>query len=97
MTNDEITIGILAGGKARRMNNADKGLVKFKNKRFIDHILDEINKDFVNIIISSNRNIDEYNKLQKNVYKDEFEGYQGPLAGIYTLLNNCKTKHQNID
>ena len=51
MTNDEITIGILAGGKARRMNNADKGLVKFKNKRFIDHILDEINKDFVNIII----------------------------------------------
>ena len=26
MTNDEITIGILAGGKARRMNNADKGL-----------------------------------------------------------------------
>ena len=45
MTNDEITIGILAGGKARRMNNADKGLVKFKNKRFIDHILDEINKD----------------------------------------------------
>ena len=91
MTNDEITIGILAGGKARRMNNADKGLVKFKNKRFIDHILDEINKDSVNIIISSNRNIDEYNKLQKNVYKDEFEGYQGPLAGIYTLLNNCKT------
>ena len=50
MTNDEITIGILAGGKARRMNNADKGLVKFKNKRFIDHILDEINKDFANII-----------------------------------------------
>ena len=54
MTNDEITIGILAGGKARRMNNADKGLVKFKNKRFIDHILDEINNDFVNIIISLN-------------------------------------------
>ena len=27
LTNDDITIGILAGGRATRMNNQDKGLM----------------------------------------------------------------------
>ena len=58
MTNDEITIGILAGGKARRMNNADKGLVKFRNKRFIDHILDEINKKRAEELAKQKKEVD---------------------------------------
>ena len=33
------TLAILAGGKSTRMNNNNKALLLYKEKKFIDHII----------------------------------------------------------
>ena len=40
LTKEDITVGILAGGKATRMNNKDKGLVLVNKKPLIEKILE---------------------------------------------------------
>ena len=38
-----ISAVILAGGKARRMNGADKGLQLLQNKPLISHVIERLN------------------------------------------------------
>ena len=47
------TLAILAGGKSSRMNYNNKALLKYKEKNFIEHIIDA-GKDYKEIIIISN-------------------------------------------
>ena len=49
------TLAILAGGKSSRMNYNNKALLKYKEKKFIEYIIDA-GKDFKEIIIISNNN-----------------------------------------
>ena len=52
------TLAILAGGKSSRMNYNNKALLSYKEKKFIEHII-EAGKEYKEIIIVSN-NIEEY-------------------------------------
>ena len=47
------TLAILAGGKSSRMNYNNKALLTYKEKRFIEHII-EAGKDYKEVIIISN-------------------------------------------
>lgn len=77
-----IEVFILAGGESSRMGT-DKGLVDFKGKPMILHILDLLDKMHLQTsIISSNA---EYLKFGKPVYKDVIPN-KGPLGGLYTAL-----------
>jgi len=42
LTNDDITIGILAGGRATRMNSQDKGLMLVHGIPIIKKIINKI-------------------------------------------------------
>tara|TARA_R110001599_G_scaffold148486_1_gene332181 strand:+ start:14598 stop:15206 length:609 start_codon:yes stop_codon:yes gene_type:complete len=80
-----VTALILAGGAGRRMNGQDKGLIKWQSKPLIAHIIDRLPENIEQILISCNRNINQY-QAYANTVSDELANYQGPLAGIYAAL-----------
>lgn len=81
---------ILAGGEGKRFNRKDKGLVTLNNKPLIQHIIERISPQVDDIIISANRNIDEYKKYTSQVIHDKTDDYQGPLSGIKACIPDCK-------
>ena len=86
-----ITGIILAGGKSSRMGT-DKGFVIYKNKAFIQHIIEAINPLVDDIIIISNN--PDYDVFRLKRFDDIIEN-AGPLAGVYTGLHFTKIL-QNI-
>ena len=82
------TLAILAGGKSSRMNNNNKALLLYKERKFVEHII-SAGKDYKEIIIVAN---DEapYKDLNLKVVKDIHKG-NGPLSGIHSALVNSET------
>ena len=82
------TLAILAGGKSTRMNNNNKALLLYKEKKFIDHII-AAGKDYKEIIIVANDK-SPYKSLNLRVVEDIHCG-NGPLSGIHSALVNSTT------
>ena len=82
-----ITGIILAGGKSSRMGT-DKGFVMYKNKAFIQHIIEAIHPLVDEIIIVSNN--PDYDVFKLKRVNDIIEN-AGPLAGVYTGLFESET------
>jgi molybdopterin-guanine dinucleotide biosynthesis protein A len=80
---------ILAGGRGKRFDNQDKGLIKLNNKPLIEHVIERIQPQVDDIVISANRNIETYNKYSSFVTKDSDDNYCGPLAGIASSIPLC--------
>lgn len=83
---------ILAGGKGSRFNGIDKGLMQLKDKALIGHLINRIQPQVPNIIISANRNLEKYRQFGFPVYQDDIDDYAGPLAGILKALEKCNTE-----
>ena len=81
---------ILAGGEGKRADGVDKGLILYKNKPLIEHIINAVKFQVDDIVISANRNIENYQKYSENVITDAPNIYRGPLAGIAASLPYCK-------
>ncbi len=88
-----VTGVILAGGRGQRMAGADKGWVEYQGRPLIEHALSAIRPVVGQVIISANRNISEYQRLESRVVTDQESGFQGPLAGIFSALANIKTDY----
>lgn len=86
-----ITVAILAGGRARRMGEQDKGLIMLNDKPLIKHVIDTIFPQNSNIIINANRNIAQYESFGFPVIQDEWPEYQGPLAGMASMMEKVTT------
>lgn len=80
---------ILAGGKGKRVGSVDKGLLEYKNKPLIEHMINIIAPQVDDIVISANRNTERYEGYTRKVVSDESEDYLGPLAGISAALPHC--------
>lgn len=89
----DITAVILAGGKGRRLGGQDKGLVHYKNKPLIEHIIESIQPQVATILINANRNQETYMGYGFPVINDELSDYQGPLAGFATAMKTVNTSH----
>jgi molybdopterin-guanine dinucleotide biosynthesis protein A len=81
----DITVLILCGGGSHRMGGKDKGLIDFNGKPMILHSIEELSRQFPEIIISANNNIDQYQSLGHQVIQDSIDD-AGPLGGIYSVL-----------
>ena len=92
ITKNEITAVILAGGQASRMDGEDKGLIVFRELPLIAHVVNATKPKVSQILISANRNFEEYTNFGK-VISDDLKGYQGPLAGISKALKVCSTPY----
>jgi molybdopterin molybdotransferase len=92
----QVTGLILCGGEGRRMGGVDKGLVSFHGKALVDIAIARLAPQVGKIIISANRNIQQYMQRECVVIKDpDFQddgpNYEGPLAGILAGLRHCTT------
>jgi len=87
-----ITAVILAGGQGSRLAGLDKGLLELNKKPLVRHIIERIQPQVSNIIISANRNIEAYSKFGFSVYEDETSDFAGPLAGILKALQQCQSE-----
>jgi molybdopterin-guanine dinucleotide biosynthesis protein A len=81
---------ILAGGEGKRVDGRDKGLIHYQGKTLIQHVIDIVRQESDEIIISANRNIEEYKTYGYKVISDNNEQFRGPLAGIAASLPACQ-------
>ena len=88
-----ITAVILAGGKGRRLEGQDKGLIIYQNKMLIQHVIERIQPQVFDIVINANRNQETYETFGYSVIRDEMKDFQGPLAGFATAMKSVKTDY----
>ena len=84
---NDITAVILAGGKARRMDGEDKGLINLNGRAMIDYIISALRPQAGNIIINANRNPQQYGIYGLPVVADMLGDYFGPLVGMATGMH----------
>jgi molybdopterin-guanine dinucleotide biosynthesis protein A len=75
-------VSILCGGKSSRMQS-EKGLALYKNKPFIEHIIDAVLPVTSKIQLITNSC--DYDYLKYNTIHDVLPD-KGPIGGIYTAL-----------
>ena len=88
----DITAVILAGGQGSRLAGLDKGLVELNKIPLAQHLIERIQPQVSEIVISANRNIETYEKFGFTVYEDDITDFAGPLAGILKALQQCKSE-----
>lgn len=93
LTKQDVTAVILAGGKGRRMQGEDKGLVELADRPLIEYVIDAIKPQVKTIIINANRNQSLYSHYGYPVISDTLDNYQGPLAGFFSAMNETSTSH----
>ena len=89
---------ILSGGRATRMNGADKGLVQLRKKPLIHHVIARSKPQVDEILINANREIEQYEAFGYPVLKDisrqdEKADFLGPLAGFSLGLQHAKHEY----
>lgn len=82
---------VLAGGMGRRMGSVDKGLVEFRGKPMVAHVIERFAPQVQSLVINANRSLTEYGALGYSVISDEVGGFAGPLAGLHAGLKACAT------
>ena len=71
------------------MQGQDKGLLEWHGKPMIEHILSSLGDKHRPIIINANRNIERYRQYGHDVISDDYDNYQGPLAGMLSAMQHC--------
>ncbi len=90
---NQITAVVLAGGRGQRMGGRDKGLVNLDDKPLIEHVLSRITPQVGKLLISANRNLDQYRQYGYKVITDDMADYQGPLAGVVRAMSLVDTEY----
>ena len=83
---------ILAGGQARRFNEAPKGLKMLGKLTLIEHIVDEFKSQLPNITLNTSHpaytDFVRQHGLNLPVVEDKTPPYSGPLAGLYACMSH---------
>lgn len=87
----DVTGVLLAGGRARRMNGRDKGLIELAGRALAAHALDRLRPQVAGVLLNANRNQSDYAALGVAVVPDSIEGYLGPLAGLLAGMEAAST------
>ncbi|MDJ0834396.1 MAG: molybdenum cofactor guanylyltransferase MobA [Gammaproteobacteria bacterium] len=93
ITRDDVTIVILAGGKGRRMQGEDKGLLAYRERPLIQHVIDAASRQCQRILINANRNQDQYQAFGYPVIADLVPDFPGPLAGFFSAMQAASTDY----
>lgn len=81
-----VTGVILSGGRGSRMGGVDKGLLPFRGRAMLEWVLDRIEPQVAEVLISANQNLDRYLAFGHPVLTDRISGFAGPLAGLHAGL-----------
>ena len=88
-----ISVVILAGGRGRRMEQRDKGLVELAGRPLVEYVIEAILPQNSNIIINANQNQETYRRYGLPVLSDQMRDFQGPLAGVASAMEQVKTPY----
>ncbi len=77
---------VLAGGRGRRMGETDKGLVLLRGKPLASWVIERIEPQVSELVISANRNLERYREMGFIVLPDEMSDFPGPLAGLHRVM-----------
>jgi len=88
----EITGLILAGGAGRRVGRRDKGLIEWREKPLVEHVLHRLGTQVGPLVISCNRNIPDYDLYGVPTVSDTRMNFQGPLAGLEAAVPAIETE-----
>ena len=87
----QVTGLVLAGGMGRRMDSRDKGLVPFRGRPMVAHVIERLAPQVGPMLINANRNTEQYAAYGHPVVGDEVGGFAGPLAGLHAGMRACAT------
>lgn len=91
MASLELTGLVLAGGRGHRLGGRDKGLVKLHEVPLVSYAMRPLTDHVAEVLISANRNLDDYRALGVRVVRDADSSYPGPLAGLLAGLEVATT------
>lgn len=93
MVHENISLGILAGGRGSRLNGADKAFVRYENEYLSQRILNMLDTRFAAHLISAREPDARYIPMNLEPVFDTRGTFSGPLAGIEALLKVTKTNY----
>jgi len=85
-----ISAVVLAGGRARRFNGDDKGLISLDGRPLAAWVVDQLAGHVDEILINANRNLPTYAALGHTVVPDYLPEQPGPLAGILAAARTAR-------
>jgi len=80
------------------MGRVDKGLQPFRGATLAEHVVRRLAPQVASITINANRSLPQYQAITSAagygnaVVPDQLSGYEGPLAGLQTGLQQCSTE-----
>lgn len=86
-----ITLGILAGGRGRRLGGQDKAWMRHRGAHQVENILVMFGAPFAERLVNARAADDRFATMGLRVVLDRREGFAGPLAGIEALCAACAT------
>ena len=93
----KIALALLAGGQARRMGGMDKGEIRIDGQSIISSLLQRFSDKCDHLLMNANGDLARFAHYQIDIIQDKLEGYQGPLAGIYSCLDYVRHTQPLID
>jgi molybdopterin-guanine dinucleotide biosynthesis protein A len=88
---NDITLGILAGGRATRLDGADKAWAVYRGETLIERTLHALGDGYAARLVSANRDLERHAALGLQAVPDRVAYFPGPLAGLDALLAVCTT------
>ena len=86
---DQVTLGILAGGRASRLGGVDKALVEYRGRRLLERTLEMAGDGYIARLVSHPGERGLFHELGLGTVPDLRPDFPGPLAGIEALLARC--------
>jgi molybdopterin-guanine dinucleotide biosynthesis protein A len=87
----ELTLGILAGGRATRLGGIDKAWLVRDDVPQVLRWQRRFANEVTRILVSANRDLPRYAAAGLEAVADRMDGAAGPLAGLDALFAHCTT------
>lgn len=92
---NDIAVGFLAGGLARRMGGKAKAMLKVGGRTVLDWQLSATSQHTIRLL-NVNGDAGLYQEAGLPIIPDNIDGYPGPLAGILACLDYLAEHHADI-
>lgn len=88
---DDITLGLLAGGRASRLGGVDKAWLERDGIAQVQRWRQRFAAETTAVLVSANRDPDRYARAGLVAVADRTAGDFGPVAGLDALATACRT------
>ena len=75
------------------MSGQDKGLLNVGGHPMIEYVLRSLRTELDKVVISANRNLDDYSRYGLPVLTDKLPDFAGPLAGLASAMTGTDTDY----